>query len=284
MTANPQQVNSAEAKYLELVKKTVLNEVYLDDELRISYLRSCIASNAKFEYSVLHDIRDARREEFQALQASRQIGRFPDRDIHRSGFSHTMVGRARLDSLHACLDDIRHRAVEGDLVECGVWRGGCCIFMAAFLDIYGLTGRRVFAADSFDGLPKPAQIKELQMDLSKDAFPELAVSLDTVRENFGCYGLSLDSVFFLQGWFNETLHKAPIEKIALLRLDGDMYESTRDCLEALYDKVVAGGIVVIDDWGVIPQCRNAVEDFFSERGESLPQVVEIDWSGVYWIK
>ena len=271
-------------RYLELVKKTVLNEVYLDDELRLTYLRDCLDGKQKFDYAVLHDIRSRKRDEYKALKASRLIGRFPNRDIHRSGFSHTMVGRKRLDGLHDCLDLLRNRGVTGDFVECGIWRGGCCIFMAAYAEIYGINDCRIIAADSFDGLPRSIHPADVSLDLSKSVFPELAVSLATVQENFMTYGLATDNVVFLQGWFKDTLPNAPINQIALLRLDGDLYESTMDCLTVLYDKVSIGGIIVIDDWGVLPPCRKAVEDFFTRRGEPLPEVTEIDWSGVYWVK
>lgn len=277
-------INVAENKYLNLIKKVILNKIYLDDELRLDYLRDCIAGQSEFDYMTYHDIRSRMRDRYSALQKSREIGQFLDRDIHRSGFSHTMVGQKRLDNVHYCLDHIWQNLLPGDLVECGVWRGGCCIFMAAYLQMFPRENVRVFVADSFDGLPKPRHVEDKDLDLSKDAFPELAVSVGTVKENFECYDVSLDKVVFLPGWFKDTLPAAPISKIALLRLDGDLYESTMDCLLALYDKVVDGGIVIVDDWGVLPPCRKAVEDFFSNRGERLPSMKEIDWSGVYWVK
>jgi hypothetical protein len=79
--------------YLELLKRCLLNEIYLDDELRLAYLRDCLSGNEVFDYAVYHDIRTERSEAYAALRASREIGRFPDRDIHKSGFSHTMIGR-----------------------------------------------------------------------------------------------------------------------------------------------------------------------------------------------
>jgi len=110
----------AGALYLDLLKRSLLNEIYLDDEMRLLYLRDCVAQRDIFDYGVLHDIRETRAEEFAELKASRNIGRFPKRDISRSGFSHTMMGRQRLDSLHSCLDDLMIRGIPGDLIECGV--------------------------------------------------------------------------------------------------------------------------------------------------------------------
>lgn len=275
---------NTEDRYLDLLKRSLLNEIYLDDELRILYLRDCLQQKDSFSYDVLHDIRDSRKHAFDRLKESRQLGRFVDRDIHNSGFSHTMVGRERLDSLHECMDMIRTNNIQGDLVECGVWRGGCVIFIAAYLSIYGIRNRRVFAVDSFMGLPKPSVEPDREIDLSQELFPELSVSMETVKENFRVYGLDPEDVIFLSGWFKDSLPDLNSRTIALLRLDGDLYESTRDCLVNLYDKVVEGGIVIIDDWGVLPPCQQAVIDFFNERNIPLPTMTKIDWSGVFWIK
>lgn len=272
------------ALYLDLLKRSLLNEIYLDDELRLLYLRDCLVGKEDFTYPVYHDIRGTRRAAYEALQARRAVGQFPERDIHRSGFSHTMMGRKRLDSLQDCLDLLHARGIPGDLVECGVWRGGGCIFMAGYLRAHGITGRRVLVADSFEGLPKPTAKADEGLDLSKDKFPELAVALETVKENFALNGLLSDDVVFLKGWFKDTLPVAPTERIALLRLDGDLYESTMDTLAALYDRVVPGGVVIVDDYGALKACRDAVADFFAGRGEALPELTEIDWTGAWFSK
>lgn len=270
--------------YLDLLKRCLLNEVYLDDELRLLYLRSCLAGDEEFDFAVYHDIRSRRPDRYEALQAARRIGQFVDRNIHNSGFSHTMIGRERLDSLHRCLDLVVAEGIRGDLMECGVWRGGACIFMAGFLREHGITDRKVIVADSFDGLPPSTAEQDLHLTLDKSVFPELAVSLDEVQANFASYGLLDDNVRFVPGWFSESLASTPSDRLALLRLDGDLYESTMDSLVALYDRVEPGGVVIVDDWGVLPPCRRAVEDFFAARGEAVPPVTEIDWSGVFFRK
>ncbi|WAP67418.1 class I SAM-dependent methyltransferase [Jiella pelagia] len=271
--------------YLDLLKRSLLNEIYLDDELRLLYLRDCLDGSDSFDYAVLHDIRVSRKEGLESLAASRRIGRFPDRKIHRSGFSHTMMGRLRLDSLHACLDDLHSRRIAGDLIECGVWRGGGCILMAGWLKARGITDRRLLVADSFEGLPLPSNAKDRGLDLSKDKYPQLAVSLETVRENFAAYGLLDDArQRFLKGWFRDTLSDAPTERIALLRMDGDLYESTMDTLMALYDRVAAGGIVIVDDYGALKVCRQALEDFFEAKGTPVPEMTRIDWTGAFFMK
>jgi O-methyltransferase len=86
---------------------------------------------------------------------------------------------------------------------------------------------------------------------------ELAVSLEQVKANFDRYGLLDDQVRFLKGWFRDTLPVAPIERLAVLRLDGDMYESPMDTLVNLYPKLSEGGYVIVDDYGAIPACRQA---------------------------
>ncbi len=107
------------------------------------------------------------------------------------------------------------------------------------------------------------------------------VSLETVRDNFRQFELLDDRVRFIPGWFRDTLPGAPIDRIAVLRLDGDMYESTYVALSALYPKVSPGGFVIIDDFGALPRCSQAVHDYRFEHNitESLDT---IDWTGVYW--
>lgn len=270
--------------YLDLLKRNLLNEIYLDDELRVHYLRACVDGQDTYSYETLHDIRTARADALEELKLSRQVGRFPDRSIHKSGFSHTMMGRLRLDSLHSCLDYILTQDVPGDLVECGVWRGGGCILMAGWMKARGVKNRQILVADSFEGLPAPTLEQDGTLDLSKEKFPQLAVSEETVRANFEVYGLLDRHLRFLKGWFRDTLNDAPTQTIALLRMDGDLYESTMDTLNALYDRVSPGGVVIVDDYGALAVCREAIDDFFSAREETVPNLHRIDWTGVYFYK
>jgi O-methyltransferase len=194
----------------------------------------------------------------------------------------TMVGLRRLDNLEALIADLLRRDVPGDLVETGVWRGGACIFMRGVLKALGDSSRRVWACDSFTGLPRsdPATFRADAGD-EHWTFAQLAVPLEQVRANFARYGLLDDQVRFLPGWFRDTLPDAPIERIGLLRLDGDMYESTHVALEALYPRLSPGGYVVVDDYGAIPACRQAVTDYRGRHGIADP-IHEIDWTGAYW--
>lgn len=194
----------------------------------------------------------------------------------------TMIGLHRLDNLQRCISDVLQRGVPGDVLEAGVWRGGASIFMRAVLEVYGDRDRAVWVADSFRGLPPPDPERypaDNTLDLS--VFVELTVSLDEVRSNFARYGLLDDRVRFLEGWFKDTLATAPIERLAVLRLDGDLYESTMDTLVPLYPKVSVGGYVIVDDYGAVEPCRKAVDDYRSEHGIT-EELHEIDWSGAYW--
>ena len=195
-----------------------------------------------------------------------------------------MIGVKRLDNLHSCIAQVLAEGVPGDFIETGVWRGGACIFMRAALQAYGDPTRRVFVADSFAGLPKPdGRYQQDAGDRHWKKSDVLAVSLDTVKANFSRYGLLDDLVIFLKGWFKDTLPAAPIEKLAILRLDGDMYSSTMDSLTNLYPKLSVGGFAIIDDYGGIESCRKAVEDFRASQKITSP-VIPIDSSGVYWKK
>ncbi|MBS45055.1 MAG: macrocin O-methyltransferase [Nocardioides sp.] len=193
----------------------------------------------------------------------------------------TMVGLLRLENVRHCLEQVVADDVPGDFVETGAWRGGTCIYARAVLAAHGVTDRTVWVADSFEGLPPPDGRFDADAGDQHHVEPELAITREAVEDNFRRYDLLDEQVRFLEGWFSETLPDAPIEQVAVLRLDGDMYGSTMDALEALYDKVPVGGFVVVDDYGAVPGCAQAIHDFRDARGITDP-LQEIDWAGVYW--
>jgi O-methyltransferase len=194
----------------------------------------------------------------------------------------TMIGLKRLDNLHECIASVLADAVPGDLIETGVWRGGATIFMRGALKAYGDTSRTVWVADSFQGVPTPNE-----MDYPADrgdtlwTQSELVVSLDTVKGNFAKYGLLDSQVKFLVGWFRDTLPDAPIHHLAVMRLDGDLYESTMDALRLLYPKLSVGGYAIIDDYGSMPPCQQAVDDFRRTAGIT-EELQPIDLDAVFW--
>lgn len=241
----------AQARYLELLKRTLLNTIYEDP-----------------------NVAPWGPAGFDAIERAR--GADWPRDAH------TMVGRKRLDNLHACISDVVASEVPGDLVETGAWRGGASIFMRGALAAYGDRSRTVWVADSFGGLPEPdAEQYPADRGDRHHQVAFLAVTLETVRANFARYDLLDDQVRFLAGWFRDTLPDAPITEIAVLRLDGDMYESTWDALTALEPKLSPGAFVIVDDYNAVAGCKRAVDDYRAAHDIDAP-IEAIDWAGVYW--
>lgn len=197
--------------------------------------------------------------------------------------AHTMIGLRRLDNLQRCVEEVLDRGVPGDLIETGIWRGGAVVLMRAILEARGVRDRLVWAADSFQGLPTPnAAAHPADAADRLHTFRELAVPYEEVRENVAAYGLLDDQVRFLRGWFRDTLPTAPLSRLAVLRLDGDLYESTMDALTPLYPKLSSGGFVIVDDYA-LDGCRQAVHDYRDRHGISTP-IEPIDWCGAFWRK
>jgi O-methyltransferase len=196
----------------------------------------------------------------------------------------TMIGMQRLTSLQHCVETVLSDDIPGDLIECGVWRGGACILMRAVLAAYGDETRSVWLADSFQGVPREdaANYKADKGARLDRLAGILAVPEAEVRANFERYGLLDDRVRFLPGWFKDTLRDAPIDSIAVLRLDGDLYESTIQALHALYPRLSPGGFCIIDDYS-FKACRQAVTDYRRQHDISA-EVVDIDGSAVLWRK
>jgi hypothetical protein len=192
-----------------------------------------------------------------------------------------MIGQRRMDNLRDIVETVLAERVPGDLIETGVWRGGACIYMRAILKAHNVTDRTVYVADSFAGLPPPDPDRyPADAGDRHHTYAPLAISLEEVQGNFAKYDLLDSQVVFLKGWFKDTLHRAPIERLAVLRLDGDMYESTMDALVALYGKVSPGGYVIVDDYA-LPGCQKAIHDFRDRNGVEAP-LVAIDSMSVYW--
>jgi O-methyltransferase len=197
-------------------------------------------------------------------------------------FAQTMVGLERLDNLRACIETLLDDGVSGDLIETGVWRGGASIYMRGVLKAHDVRDRTVWVADSFRGLPPPDAERYPEDAPSRwHTADELAVSVEEVKENFRRYGLLDDQVRFLEGWFRDTLPTVRDREWALIRLDGDMYESTNDALSNLYPGLAPGGFVIVDDYSSVEACRQAVHDFREAHDIDDP-LIDVDWTGVYW--
>ncbi|GAQ87073.1 hypothetical protein KFL_003290100 [Klebsormidium nitens] len=194
---------------------------------------------------------------------------------------HTMVGLKRLANTRLLLETVLKEDIPGDFLEAGVWRGGSCIFARAVLDVYK-SKRLVHVCDSFEGLPAASSVKDND-SWSRVNF--LRVAKEQVQEHFKSYNMLNERVLFHKGFFRDSLPTAPVSQLAVIRADGDMYESTMDILFNLYEKLSVGGYVVIDDWG-IPEAQEAVWDFAKWHGftDDVKNLVRIDQSAIYWKK
>lgn len=168
-------------------------------------------------------------------------------------------------------------------METGVWRGGALIMMRAVLTAYGITDRRAIGADSFAGLPPPPEGVVDDAGAILQNRPEFSVSLEEVEATFARYGLLDRQVVLLKGFFKDTLPTAPVEALAVLRLDGDMYESTMDGLVNLYGRLSVRGSVIVDDYFLFDAQRTAVDEYRALHGITDP-IHKIDDFGGYWVK
>jgi len=280
--------------YLDLVKSALVNELYIELEAQLLMSVLCSAQNLVLDLPEFWRVRTDRALLDQLL-AAKQDGETilldTQGDLDRPGvdgrlrnyseFSYTLVGRKRLDNLQRCIEDVLSNAVPGDFLEAGVWRGGCCIMMRAVLAAHDCLDRNVWVADSFSGLPPSHQPPDRAYPMDSSLLPVLAVSADEVRANFERFGLLDGQVKFLPGWFNESLPRSNTGPLALLRVDCDLYESTTAVLEALYSRVSPGGWVIIDDYGILPPCKQAVDEFRESNHITAP-MEPIDEHAVCW--
>lgn len=271
-------VNSPETLYLELLKGCLTRTLFGESYLHISPPPGSLRA---FVYKPLKKVLDLFDLQIQKRVVFDSRARSEGRDWPSD--AETMIGLERLNNLQDCIVHVIQNGVPGDFIETGVWRGGATIFMRGALEVLGDSERAVWVADSFRGLPKP-DAETYPVDAGDVTWtkPQLAISLEEVKRNFERYGLLDERVRFLPGWFRDTLPDAPIDRLAIIRLDGDMYESTIVALRALYPKLSPGGFLIVDD-GQIETCRLAVEDFRSGHHISEP-LQPIDWNGLFWQK
>lgn len=281
--------------YIDLLKRCLIDNIYIDDPLSDYMLyreKPYTAAWKRFGLRMLQKFLARKHvrlvephwvpwmEEYATMDPDEK------RKRRERGFgwplrAHTFLSLPRLDNIQYCVETVLRERIPGDVIETGVWRGGACILMRALLEANGDTTRNVWLADSFAGLPAPDPEKyPADVKGKHHLWTEFVVPRSEVEENFRRYGLLDDRVRFLEGWFKDTLPNAPIEKLAVLRLDGDMYESTMQALESLYDRLSPGGFVIIDDYWLEP-CAKAVNDF--RGGRSITdELMDIDGRGVFW--
>jgi O-methyltransferase len=260
-------------QYLDLLAGVLTRSLFLDEEVEevlghTRLKRRVIAALSKRGLRLVRPLDPSRRENGHD---------WPSR-------AETMIGRKRMANLRYCVETAIADGIPGDLIETGVWRGGAVIYMRAILLAHAVTDRRVWAADSFRGLPRPDP-ERFPADVPDRHYThsQLAISLDDVKANFARYGLLDDQVCFLEGWFADTLPAAPIGALAVARLDGDMYGSTWDAITSLYPKLSPGGFLIVDDYGAVEGCRMAIHNYRDNEGVTDP-IETIDWGGVFWRK
>ena len=274
------KIQTSSDLYLDLMKRCVTDWIYLDPKTdnNISWFTAIkvlifgLRSGMMNPIEMLNDFQGEDDTEKNRIEGATP---FPGR-------AHTMIGLKRLDTLQFCIEDVLANNISGDFLEAGVWRGGACIFMRAVLKAHNIQNRTVWVTDSFQGVPAP-NAKKYPLDAGWwfHWIDEVAIPLEQVKAHFSRYGLLDKQVKFIEGWFRDTLPSAPVEKLAILRADGDLYESTMDILTNLYPKVSVGGYVIIDDYGIIPACQQAVDDFRKVNGIE-DKLIQTDDCEYYW--
>jgi O-methyltransferase len=278
------EASEIRALYLELLKRSLTGALAEDNDSILGGVRT--QGSDRLRKKVANQVGQlTQRFGFEIAYkkpydpATREVGGdWPSR-------AESMIGLKRMDNLIHCVSTVIEDGIDGDLIETGVWRGGACIMMRGVLKSFGDTSRSVWVADSFEGLPKPNSAK-YAADAGDTHFEwsGLQVGVEQVKHNFRRYGLLDDQVKFLVGWFKDTLPEAPIDKLAVARLDGDMYESTIQAIEVLYPKLQPGGFLIVDDFGThVSQAQAAVHDYRKEHGIT-DEIIDIDGSGAYWRK
>jgi hypothetical protein len=200
---------------------------------------------------------------------------------YRSVRDFTMASNSRLRALHDGVSAVVSNGIAGDIVECGTARGGSAALLGLAMRARD-ANRRLWIFDTFEGLPEPSandpdeEIARRYIGTCKGSIEDVTALLDRLD--------LLSRATLVKGLFQDTLHSAAVERVALLHLDGDWYDSVMVCLQVLYDKVSPGGIVQIDDYGYWQGAKKAVADFFEQRGQPVPPLRHIDYAGRQFTK
>jgi O-methyltransferase/8-demethyl-8-(2,3-dimethoxy-alpha-L-rhamnosyl)tetracenomycin-C 4'-O-methyltransferase len=249
MTAASQDRTGA-AAYIELLKRAVSNYLYLGDD-------------ASFDDYLCATRYDTERAQWTIDPLARPL---------------TLLTKSQLDLIEEAVLVMVEQRVPGDLIEAGVWRGGAVILMRALLDAYGIADRKVFAADSFSGIPPNVRAINDPVDSWSDRW---IATLDEVRQNVARFGLLDDRIVFVPGFFDCSLRTLADRRFALIRLDSDSYDSIETSLAFLYPLLSRSGMIIIDDWH-LAGCRMAVHDYRSKHGIEDP-ILE-DAGNAFWLK
>lgn len=236
--------------YVDLIKRSITNYEYLGGE----------ASFENFRCVTHYDLIESR---WKIDPLARPL---------------SLLTKKQLDLVEHAVLDVEKRGVPGDLIEAGIWRGGVIVLMRALLSAYGIEGRKVYAADSFAGIPKNARALNDPVDQWRDRW---VASLDEVRQNIDRFGLLDDRIEFVPGFFADTLKGLAGQKFAVMRLDSDSYDSVEESLVYLYPLLSSGGVIIIDDWHLVG-CKAAVINYRTRHNVTEP-ITEYE-KNAYWVK
>jgi len=212
-------------------------------------------------------------------------GAYPDMDkqfsaLYRQSIECTAASAERLYALYLAIRYLAAARVPGDIVECGVWRGGNCMLAALSLMALGDPSRQIWLYDTFSGMTEPTDRDRdvyggAARDMRRESFSDegrpapfqFVASVEDVRENMEKTGFPEDRVRYVEGRVEDTLPTVRPERIALLRLDTDWYQSTAHSMRHLYPLLAPGGVLLLDDYGDWPAVREAVHECLDDLGE-----------------
>ena len=214
-------------------------------------------------------------------------------DIIKLVKPYTMVSQERIVTLEQAVRYVIQNQIEGDIVECGVALGGCMMVVAYVLKELHDTGRELFLYDTFEGTPEPTEndvsvfgksaLRKYRKKMKDGRSMWHYFPLDEVKNTFEKTNYPPDKVYYVKGLVQETLPKSNHKKIALLRLDTNLYESTNAELTYLYPKLVSGGVIIIDDYFRWLGQRKAVDEYFALNNVRI-FLVRVDDHSVIGIK
>lgn len=200
-------------------------------------------------------------------------------DIAAKAQPYTLTSKERIFGLIESVKYISQHKIEGDIVECGVWKGGSMLAIAETLVRLNDSQRELYLYDTFEGMPAPGDADVSYEEKKAEQFfiehgdrqsKQLwASDLDSVRKNLSLSSYPAHRFHFVEGKVEDTIPGTIPEKIALLRLDTDWYESTKHEMEHLFPRLVKGGILIIDDYGYWKGARKAVDEYFSSHSVQM---------------
>jgi hypothetical protein len=241
-------------------------------------------------------LRPGRTENSEPVSASPETVAPENREIVERALPYTLTGVARLQALIEAVRYCVRRGLDGAFAECGVWRGGSVLAMLLTLEELGSADREIYLYDTFEGMTAPTErdvsrlsapaVEEWERSGGRpyaELFDPELVSEDAVRNILLATGYPEHLLRLVRGPVEMTLPGQAPERLALLRLDTDWYESTRHELEHLYPRLIEGGVLIVDDYGHWEGCRRAVDEYFAETAQPV-LLNRIDYTGRIAVK